>query len=290
MKVKVILLVSIIFLLVGCSKNSNLKVNKDNSSIENKEYAVINKEGLIIKDRFKPPNDYIRTEVDKNSFADYLRNLPLKPHGEKVKYYNGDIKSKANVYEAVIDMDIGNKDLQQCADAIMRLRAEYLYQNKEYDKIHFNYSNGFNVDYNKWMQGYRVDVNGNKTNYIKNKAPSNTYEDFINYMENIFMYAGTMSLSQELIQVDINDMKIGDVFIKGGNPGHAVIVVDMAINNKTGNKIYMLAQSYMPAQDIQILCNNYDKNISPWYELTDNKIINTPEWKFDTNQLMRFSD
>jgi len=27
-------------------------------------------------------------------------------------------------------------------------------------------------------------------------------------------------------------MKIGDVFIKGGSPGHAVIIVDMAENDK----------------------------------------------------------
>ena len=46
-------------------------------------------------------------------------------------------------------------------------------------------------------------------------------------------------------------MQIGDVLIQGGSPGHAVIVVDMAENPATGEKLYLLAQSYMPAQDIQ---------------------------------------
>lgn len=30
----------------------------------------------------------------------------------------------------------------------------------------------------------------------------------------------------------LDKMKIGDVFIKGGSPGHAVIIVDMAENDK----------------------------------------------------------
>jgi hypothetical protein len=108
-------------------------------------------------------------------------------------------------------------------------------------------------------------------------------------MEQIFVYAGTLSLSKELKQVSIMDMQIGDVLIKGGSPGHAVIVVDMAINNKTGEKYYIIAQSYMPAQDIQILCNPNNLE-SPWYKLEDVENIYTPEWTFTSNQLKRFED
>ncbi|WP_334296195.1 DUF4846 domain-containing protein [Clostridioides difficile] len=39
-------------------------------------------------------------------------------------------------------------------------------------------------------------------------------------------------------------MKIGDVFIVGGSPGHASIIMDMAENEKTGEKVFMIAQSY----------------------------------------------
>ena len=103
------------------------------------------------------------------------------------------------------------------------------------------------------------------------------------------MYAGTLSLSKELEDIEIEDMEIGDIFIKGGSPGHAVIVIDMAVNKETGEKIYMLAQSYMPAQDIQVLCNGNNKELSPWYRLNNDEIINTPEWTFHINQLKRFS-
>jgi hypothetical protein len=107
-------------------------------------------------------------------------------------------------------------------------------------------------------------------------------------MDVVFSYAGTLSLSRELMAVPINEMKIGDVLIQGGSPGHAVIVVDMA-TNRMGSKLYMLAQSYMPAQDIQILCNPANKDHSPWYELdAKTSSIITPEWEFTTKDFKRF--
>ena len=43
-------------------------------------------------------------------------------------------------------------------------------------------------------------------------------------MQWIFMYAGTLSLSKEMQPISINNMQIGDVFIQGGSPGHAMII------------------------------------------------------------------
>ena len=70
------------------------------------------------------PEGFARDVANDGSFAEYLRNLPLKTHGSKVEYYDGREKSRSDVYCAVIDMPIGDKDLQQCADALMRLRGE----------------------------------------------------------------------------------------------------------------------------------------------------------------------
>ena len=85
-------------------------------------------------------------------------------------------------------------------------------------------------------------------------------------------------------------MKIGDVFIQKGNPyGHAVIVVNMAMEKQTGRKLFMLAQSYMPAQDIQILINPGQSEISPWYTLKKGSVV-TPEWTFHTSDLRRFDE
>lgn len=300
---KILIIVLLTGLLLGCAntenESNNLSDPSENINIENEEektlpnneidLSIINEEGLTISDRFNVPMECTRTEVEENSFADYLRKLPLKEHNAKVIYYNGKTKENYGVYEAVVDMDIGTRDLQQCADAIMRLRGEYLFQQKDFEKIHFDLTNGFRVDYSKWIQGNRVVVDGNKTYWEKKTQNSSTYESFRKYMDFVFTYAGTLSLSKELQAVNLEEMQIGDIFIQGGSPGHAVIVVDMAENKDTGEKYYMLAQSYMPAQDIQILSNRDNEDISPWYVLNfEEEIINTPEWTFTKDDLKRF--
>lgn len=110
-------------------------------------------------------------------------------------------------------------------------------------------------------------------------------------MDLVFTYAGTWSLEKEMQAVkDINQMQIGDVFIKGGSPGHAVIVLDIAENPQTKEKIFLLAQSYMPAQDIQVLINPNDAKLSPWYSINFTNELVTPEWTFEKKQLKRFVD
>jgi hypothetical protein len=217
-----------------------------------------------------------------------LQNLNLKPAGTIAKNYDGSIKKPQDVYAAVVDIDVGDKDLQQCADAVMRLRAEYLYSQNRFDEIHFNFTSGFNAQYSKWRDGFRISVKGNSVSWIKKYNESKSYDDFREYLNIVFTYAGTLSLAKELKAVNISEMKIGDVFIKGGSPGHAVIIVDMAVNEKTGDKIFLLAQSYMPAQDIQILKNPVNTSLSPWYSTDFGETLETPEWEFKSNQLKAF--
>lgn len=102
------------------------------------------------------------------------------------------------------------------------------------------------------------------------------------------MFAGTLSLSKELKPKDLSDIEIGDVFIYGGTPGHAVIIVDMAIHELTGERIFMMAQSYMPAQDIHVLKNIENESISPWYSSQIDNLLSTPSWTFESNELMSF--
>ena len=61
----------------------------------------------------------------------------------------------------------------------------------------------------------------------------------------------------------------------------------MAKNNN-GETLFILAQSYMPAQDIHILKNLNNRKISPWYKATNLKILNSPEWQFTKKVLKRF--
>ena len=276
----------------SCSEWSGTEYHEGNAAVSysnTQHQPLLDPSGKTLETRFLVPVGYDRVKADSASFGYYLRKLPLKPAGSKVKYYNGGEKDAEGVYAAVVDLPIGTKDLHQCADAVMRLRAEYLYGQKQYDKIHFNFTNGWRCDYAEWMKGKRVAVNGNKTSWKQNAQPSNTPKDFWNYLEMVFSYAGSFSLSKELKSVGVEDIQPGDVFIYGGSPGHAVIVADVAVNSG-GKKIFMLAQSYMPAQETQILINPNDEKLSPWYATDFGETLRTPEWEFSWGQLMRFGE
>lgn len=256
------------------------------SNIESQKPAWLNPAGSTIAQRIYPPQGYHRDSLPPDSFGYFLRHFPLEQHGTKVVYYNGTVKRNP-VYAAVLKADVGTRDLQQCADAVIRLRAEYLYAHKRYAHLHFNFTNGFRAYYSKWAEGYRIRVNGNQAEWYKAATPDYTYATFRRYLDNVFAYAGTLSLSQELVSVSYTDLQAGDVLIQGGSPGHAVIVVDVAINPQ-GHKLYLLAQSYMPAQSIHILKNPTDTVLSPWYSLAATSLIRTPEWNFTPNNLKRF--
>ncbi len=248
---------------------------------------ILHPEGKTISERFSLPEGFTRTKGD--SFAIFLRAFPVKENGAKVYLYNGEEKNNQGVVAAVLDIDIGTKDLQQCADGVMRLRAEYLYKNKLYDKIHFNFTNGFNAEYSKWRQGYRIAIKGNSTSWYKTVEADNSIATFKKYLEMVFSYAGTLSLSKELKSIPLSDIEAGDVFIHGGSPGHAVIVMDVA-QDATGKKIFMIAQSYMPAQNIHVLINQYYKDNSPWYDLSNSDKLYSPEWTFEKSELKRFGE
>ena len=223
----------------------------------------IKPDGMTIKSRILLPEGFKRPTYRVEEFGHFLENLPLYPIDQEVHYYNGKIKPRNNIYNSVVKLDIGKRDLHQCADAVMRLRADYLYQQKRYKDIKFNFLS------DSKPRAY--------TSYAKGDY---SYPTYWKYLEYVFAYANTASLHDELPSVKTTqEVKIGDTFIQKGSPiGHAIIVIDLA-KDSTGKTIVLLAQSYMPAQEIQILNNWNNSTLSPWYDI-DQDIIKTPEWTF----------
>lgn len=221
-----------------------------------------------LESRFPPPTGFVRVAARANSFAAWLRGLPMKPMGAPVLLHTGAPKWRQDVHAAVIDIDVGKRDLQQCADAVMRLRAEWLYAQGRKREIAFN------------------DTKGKRLRFADRTRQD--YADFRKYMDYVFAYAGTYSLERELVPVKVADISIGDVFIKGGFPGHAVLVVDMAVDPDTGDKRFLLAQSYMPAQEMHILKNPNATGGSAWYGTDFGDTLSTPEWAFTRHQLKRW--
>ena len=207
------------------------------------------------------PGGFTRVKTNRNSFAEWLRSIPLKKDKTVFKF-DGRPKANQSAQFAILDISVGTKDLQQCADAVMRLRAEYLLATKQSAAIHFKDNDG---------RVYQFDE-------------PHTHRNLHRYLQVVFAKCGSASLSKQLASIPVASIEPGDVFIRGGFPGHAVIVMDVAVN-KAGNKIYLLAQSYMPAQDIHVLVNPTDKTLSPWYEVTKDDLVQTPEYTFRNSEL-----
>lgn len=235
------------------------------------------------------PEGFRRISLPEDSFENWLRHLPVKEGETTVYLYNKKPKPNQKAHFAIIDIDVGNRDLQQCADIIIRLISEYLFYKERFSDIAFNFTSGDRAEYSRWTKGYRPVVSGNNVRWERSAGEDNSYKNLKSYLDIVFIYAGTYSLQKELNKVDnMEDMKIGDIFIQGGFPGHAVIVLDMAENIKTGEKIFLIAQSYTPAQDFHILKNYNDEAIAPWYRTDFGDMLYTPEWTFDRASLMRF--
>jgi hypothetical protein len=239
--------------------------------------------------RIAAPEGYECVPAADGSFGAWLRHLPLMKGNPPVRLFNGKEKPNQDAHVAVVDIDVGDRDLQQCADAVIRLRAEYLWSAGAADAVHFNFTSGDRADYAKWREGYRPAVSGSRVAWAKSAEADPSYRGFRAYLDMVFTYAGTLSLSRELAAVpDPGAVRIGDVFVQGGRPGHAVLVVDAAVHRASGRKRFLLVQSYMPAQDVHVLKNPSDPAGGPWYDADFGDALRTPEWTFGRGDLKRF--
>ncbi|WP_303311286.1 DUF4846 domain-containing protein [Hymenobacter sp. BT730] len=239
--------------------------------------------------RFLPPKGYQRVELMPGSFGHWLRYLPLLPAGTPVKLYNGQLKDRQDVHAAVLDLDVGTRDLQQCADAVIRLRAEYQFS-QDPNQVHFHLTSGDDIRFQDWYAGTGFKVAGNAVQPATKPVEPPTHTVLRRYLDQIYTYAGTLSLSRELRPMPLAQVQPGDVLIRGGSPGHAVLVLDVAVQPGSGRRVALLAQSYMPAQQMHVLENIWDETgRSAWF-LLDPRVaqVSTPEWTFRRDELGRF--
>jgi hypothetical protein len=241
--------------------------------------------------RFELPTGFVQAKNSPNSFGEWLQGLPLLPEGTAVHLYNGELKGYQGAHAAVINLDVSDRDLQQGIYAVIRLRAEYLFFSKQFDQLIFDTADSLQLNYLQYLKGRRIIIQGDKISenyYGKKYSDPSDHDVFSLFMDDVFRYAETSVMSDKMKAIPSDSMQVGDIFIHNGNPGHAVIIVDIAVNEKTGEKLFMIAQSYRPAQQMHILKNDYNKNISPWYPMhTKSKLI-TPEYVFDWGELKRF--
>lgn len=239
-----------------------LSCKNDNTSV------ITHPNTATLVERIPAPKGFDWMQEKEGSFGKFLQNVKLKEAGSKILNYKKEPINNQSEHVAIIDYDIGEKDLQQCADAVIRLRSEYLFERKKYDQISFHFTNGDVFTWNDYKKGIRPRlINSNTVAFKKTAQFDDSYASFRNYLDIVYTYAGTISIQYDSKAVTDNEnIQAGDFLLTPGSPGHAVIIVGRAIN-KEGEKIFLLAEGYTPAQSIHVITNPTDGDINPWYRL-----------------------
>lgn len=283
-----ILIIFLGFILVGsyflAPKKTNTLKNTIATVFASPNY--INKEGKTIIDRVKIPEGFSRVNYAEGSFQSFIQKFPLKNFGAEVINYDGSKYFYQSGHIGVLDLSVPKNGLQQCADALIRLRSEYLWKTNQQNKIGFQFTSGHYCSWKKYAEGYRPKVNGNKVSFHKTAQENHSKENFYKYLNLIYMYSGTLSLYNELPKIK-NNFEVGDMLVNPGTPGHIVMIVDK-IKNSKGKTLYILAQGNTPAQSVHMLKNPTDSKMSPWYNLKQNAYTEVPGYYFDSAKFIRF--
>lgn len=237
--------------------------------------ALLSPTGKTVKTRVLPPEGYHWKKEDSTSFAEFLQNIPVEPDGTPILDFHGTPVGNQGKHVAVLTYDVGTKDLQQCADAVLRLRAEYLYAQQRFDEIAFHFTSGDLFSWNDYKRGMRAVVDKNKVTFVQSAEPDDSYPNFRRYLDALYMYAGTISLFHETEPI-LHDslLKAGDIIITPGSPGHAVIIIGHAIHDN-GDHVFLLAEGLTPAQSIAVITNPLESDINPWYRLSVKSTVTT---------------
>lgn len=216
------------------------------------------------------PKGFERVEAESGSFGAYLRGLPLKGANQRVQLYTGGEAKYQILNYAVVDLPLLN-NWEQCADVCIRLHAEHMYGNGQYDKISYK------------------DVNGKPLKYVGGKKRS-SLESFL---KKTYGMASTYSLSRFLeSRSNLRDLQPGDVFVyparNGAKYGHAVMVADVARNKKTGETAFMVVEGNTPARNIHLM-RNFMHPFSPWFYVDgDEKVIRISPFKYNSDEIRHF--
>lgn len=228
-----------------------------------------------LADRFAPPPGFHRVAVDEGSFGAWLRRLPLRAAGTPVRSYRGDVLREGDdpSIAAVAELDVGARDLQQCADSIMRLDAEWRYAQGRGEEISYPIGHGEALAWRRWAAGDRPRLSDTApVTWHRRAAADASHAALRAYLDVVFGWAGTATLEDGTRRVARARARPGDFFVAGGHPGHAVLILDL-VEDDQGHRRALLGQGYMPAQDFQVLAHEGD----PWFSL-DGATVDTPSW------------
>lgn len=198
-----------------------------------------------VMEAFPPPMGAVR--VDADSFGTYVQSLEVHPASRPVTTHDG--RTVRHAARAIV-LDLVDGDLQQCADSAIRLRAEWRHERGE--PVMFHATSGDPIPWARWKSGERPYAEGRGLKWRKG-----TKGGWEAYLRAVFMWAGTLSLEAYDTEVAKGEPVPGDLLVKPGSPGHAVVLLDVA-KDPRGRTFVLVGEGYMPAQDFHVELGPHD--------------------------------
>lgn len=196
------------------------------------------------------PRGYERAAYPSDSFSGWLQRLPLKNNTTVLTHNGGAVPSRRYNRTAVIDMPLlFSDDLEQCADYCMRFWGEFHRQTGRLEELFlFTYP-------------------GERTYFSKSGS------NFKQFLRIAFAYSNSYSLKAGCKPVGGGEGRVelmpGDMFVQNetGGIGHVSMVMDAA-KNRSGEQLYQIGFSFMPAQEFHIeTAPSREYGIGGWFSL-----------------------
>ncbi len=212
-----------------------------------------------------PSDTYHRIQISEDSFAAMLRNLPLKSPGSDVLNYRGGIfkSGKDTSVAFVVDLDIRGRRLEQCMDILVRLYAQYIWRRNLVDHFKLPLPGGYWLSWKDWEAGFRPVFKGIDISMRKLSDFDDSYHSYQSYLNTIYAESHTQQFYHALQSLKGEEVQIGDIIIRKGTKGHAIMIVDLAMN-KRGEMIALIANGDTPACEFFLLNHKKDR---PWIPL-----------------------
>ena len=241
-----------------------------------------------LETRFETPPGTHRVALQAGSFGAWLRELPLAAQDTPVRTHSGQVLRPVgdSRIAAVVAIDVGTADLQQCADAVLRLHAEWRWSRGLRDH-NYRAAAGLALPFSRYARGERIVARGNRLEWRARGRAAQDHHAFRSYLDTVFAWANTVSVARQARPVAPGELRPGDFFILPGNPGHSVLVLDLA-EASDGRQYALLGQSYMPAQNLHVLSS---PSGGEWWPLEPGQPVATPFWRpFPWTSLHRFPE
>lgn len=222
-----------------------------------------------LADRIPDPEGFSRVDVPSGSFPDWLRHLPVAATGTSVTTSNGKVilDGQHPNLAAVVQLQPRGARLLNSSNMMLRLRAEYCWASGKLDGVAFHFDSGQLSSFGAWSRGLRPVLEEQNIVFKQTKMTDAGRDSFCDYLETLFSFASAASLLDDTRPSEDRTLSAGDIFLRPGKGGGAIMVLDVA-TDADGQVRVLLGKGGEPAQTFHVLRNDDGE---AWFPMAQTK-------------------